>query len=537
MIAIENEQKGSRKREWIKNIAIIFLTVMLILTFFSNTIMNYSLPQVATRYVESGSISAQIRGTGTVQAVDPYNVVVNESRAISSVAVKVDSYVEKGDVIYYLEDRESEELETARTELAAAKLAYDKAILSGGLTRAEVAAIENGQVENVTQSQARLEAAESNIEQLQHTVNVYQANVNALQARIDTLATSTIDASAESKALAQAEINLNNGNAELAQAQSAYEMVSSLPDGDPAKTDAATKLQAAQDKVARLTADVSNARVALELKTGSADISNQIAALEKEKIGESNALAAAQINLENAIKEKEEMLNEILTKMDIAEAYKTIRDKEAEVAKLEAESVGATITAPVSGTVTSLAYTAGETTIAGEPAAVIQIEGKGYIMTLSVPNKQASTVKVGDPVELQNAWYYDDVTATLTAIRNDKENPGQNKLLEFQLTGDSLVPGQSLNVAIGQRSVNYDLIVPNSAIREDNNGKFILIVESKFAPFGNRYVAQRVDVEVIASDDTQSAIKAGLYGYEYVITTSTKPIESGDQVRLSEEMN
>ena len=537
MVAIENENKGSRKREWIKNIAIIFLTIMLILTFFSNTIMNYSLPQVATRYVESGSISAQIRGTGTVEAVDPYNVVVNESRVISSVAVKVDSFVEKGDVIYHLEDRESEELETARAELAAAELAYDKAVLSGGLTRAEVTAIENGQVESVTQSQARLEAADAKIEELQHTVNVHQANVNAIQAKIDTLATSKIDATAETNALAQAEINLNNGNAELANAQTAYELVSNLPDGDPAKTAAASALQAAQNKVAQLTADVSNARVALELKTGSSEISNQIAALEKEKIGENNTLAAARINLENATTEKAEMLTEILTKMDIAEAYKTICDKKELVAKLEADSIGGAITAPVSGTITSLAYTAGETTMAGESAAVIQIEGKGYIMTLSVPNKQASTVKVGDPVELQNAWYYDDVSATLTAIRNDKANPGQNKILEFQLTGDSLVPGQSLSVAIGQRSVNYDLIVPNSAIREDNNGKFILIVESKFAPFGNRYVAQRVDVEVIASDDTQSAIKGGLYGYEYVITTSTKPIQSGDQVRLSEEMN
>ena len=194
MVAIENENKGSRKREWIKNIAIIFLTIMLILTFFSNTIMNYSLPQVATRYVESGSISAQIRGTGTVEAVDPYNVVVNESRVISSVAVKAESYVEKGDVLYYLEDRESAELETAREELAAAQLAYDKAILNGGLTRAEVAEIENGLVESVTQSQARLEAADAKIAELQHTVNVYQADVNALQARIDTLASSKVDA-------------------------------------------------------------------------------------------------------------------------------------------------------------------------------------------------------------------------------------------------------------------------------------------------------------------------------------------------------
>ena len=42
----------SKRRDWIKNVAIIFLTVMLVLTFFSNTIMNYSLPEVATQYVQ-----------------------------------------------------------------------------------------------------------------------------------------------------------------------------------------------------------------------------------------------------------------------------------------------------------------------------------------------------------------------------------------------------------------------------------------------------------------------------------------------------
>ena len=42
-------ENGSKKREWVKTAAIIFLTVMLILTFFSNTFMNYSLPEVADR--------------------------------------------------------------------------------------------------------------------------------------------------------------------------------------------------------------------------------------------------------------------------------------------------------------------------------------------------------------------------------------------------------------------------------------------------------------------------------------------------------
>lgn len=40
-------ENTKKRREWIKNAAIVFLVIMLILTFFSNTIMNYSLPEVA----------------------------------------------------------------------------------------------------------------------------------------------------------------------------------------------------------------------------------------------------------------------------------------------------------------------------------------------------------------------------------------------------------------------------------------------------------------------------------------------------------
>ena len=59
-------------------------------------------------------------------------------------------------------------------------------------------------------------------------------------------------------------------------------------------------------------------------------------------------------------------------------------------------------------------------------------------------------------------------------------------------------------------------------------------MESKSSPLGNRYFATRVDVEILASDDTQTAISAALYGYEYVITTSTKPVKEGKQVRLAD---
>ena len=112
-----NQEEVRKRKDWVKNAAIVFLTIMLVLTFFSNTIMNYSLPEVATQYVESGTITAKVRGTGNVEAADPYNIVAKESRVISSVAVKQGDEVEKDQVIYYLEDAESEELTQAQKDL------------------------------------------------------------------------------------------------------------------------------------------------------------------------------------------------------------------------------------------------------------------------------------------------------------------------------------------------------------------------------------------------------------------------------------
>ena len=152
--------------------------------------------------------------------------------------------------------------------------------------------------------------------------------------------------------------------------------------------------------------------------------------------------------------------------------------------------------------------------------------------SITVTNEQAKRLSVGDHADLVNAWRYDDAEVVLSSIKPNPTNPGQEKLLTFDVSG-SVTAGQSLTISVGQRSAVYDLTVPNSAIREDNNGKFILTVTTKSTPLSNRYIATRVDVEVLASDDTRSAINAPLYGWEYVITTATAPVEAGKQVRLA----
>ncbi len=218
-----NEKDGRKRREWVKNAAIIFLTIMLVLTFFSNTIMNYSLPEVATQYVQSGSITAKVRGTGNVEATDPYNVVVKGSRVISSVAVKQGDVVEKDQVLYYLEDKESEELTQAQKELDDLQLTYMKGLFGNNVSSEVISKVANGNIDGfaslqakVADMQSRLDAAEKRVKEctdalnnlsLQSTVNNNNADVNTIEAE---------------SAVTQADLDLSNAQNSAANAEKAF---------------------------------------------------------------------------------------------------------------------------------------------------------------------------------------------------------------------------------------------------------------------------------------------------------------------------
>ncbi|MGL5259334.1 MAG: HlyD family efflux transporter periplasmic adaptor subunit, partial [Lachnospiraceae bacterium] len=242
----------------------------------------------------------------------------------------------------------------------------------------------------------------------------------------------------------------------------------------------------------------------------------------------------ADATLSKVQKEQEQLLVDISKELDLSNQNSAIASKQKEVEELRKATIGTTIVAPFAGTITQINKIAGETTSPEEALVVMQADGKGFTLSFSVTNEQAKLINVGDVAELQNSWYYNDVQVKVASIKPDTTDPGKKKLIGFEINGE-VQQGQSLSISVGQKSSNYDLIVPNSAIREDNNGKFVLVIESKSSPLGNRYVATRVDIEVLASDDTQTAISAALNANEYVITTATKPVNAGEQVRLTEQ--
>lgn len=538
-------ENGTKKREWVKTAAIVFLSVLLVLTFFSNTIQNYSLPEVAAQYVESGSITAKVRGTGVIESGDLYNVEVLETRKIESVAVRVGDKVEKGDVLLYLEDTESDELKAAKEALSAARDAYDLGLLSADVNNGVL----QGANSNTSTASYRQQItdAQNAVDAEQKKVDEWQIKYDQIAAKIGALPSNTANVENEKKACNEAkaakeaaDFALTAAQNKLAAIEAQLEYEQSVSAGDDVIGSLEKQKEQAQLNVisCQSVANDANlvyerAQTVLDNKLAEGDTTGSVTAL-------TNQQKVIQVNLDAATKvleEKKTALTVLTTNinktLNLQNLYEAVVKAQEDVNEQVEKTQNATVTAGVSGTVTAVNVTAGQTTSPTNPVAVLQPEGKGYTLSFSVTNEQAKRLSVGDKAELVNAWRYDDVEVVLDKIKPDPNNPGQQKLLTFIVSGE-VTAGQTMNVSVGQKSAEYDLIVPNSAIREDNNGKFILIVEAKNSPLGTRYTATRVDVEVIASDDTKSAISAGIYGYEFVITTSTKPVEAGKLVRLAD---
>lgn len=727
----------SKRQAIIKNIAIIFLAVMLVLTFFSNTILNWSLPEVASQYPQYGSIVSKVRTTATVKANSLTKIQIEETRKIKGVSVMEGQNVKVGDVLFYLEDAESEELKSAKETLAslekqlamkgltaendyysdekaieqkkkslaeakrklaiaggdgseldaankeldslqAAKKALDKKITGlntelskiksqtpGVITTREkyittkleeaIAALNDGRSVSAEQvikdkslseylaKKAEFIAAEADVEEKTETNKQAQKEYNELSSELQKLGitdydslldeynslvktikryeedyalkidgkkeavTEAYDAYVDAdykftyeherasgwdgyleqlyqkrESLYDAYISLKDSTDEFLETEKrTYDrqmedynekkaklenmlgdtnLKDRLETAEKKADEAAAALETARENYSELQSLLTDAET--EFSSSLADVYDAVLAFlsdDSDKLSEEitdknreieelkadnvdpeeqakvvESLTSELEALEHSLKRRkeEDALAQKRDELDLAELRESIEKQKALVKKYQENSKDAKIVATVDGQIENLNAAVGQSTSVGQTLCEIVVTELGYSCKVNLTNEQARRVRVGDTVEVTNAWW-SNITATVVGINNDPSNPGNAKIAKISLKGDVVV-GQSLNLTIGSSGQNYDGIVPNTAVREDNNGKFVLVVDSKSTPLGNRYKARRVDISVVASDDTNSAVN-GLSGGEFVIVTSTKPISSGSQIRLVEK--
>ena len=725
---ILTKEETVKKRGWVKNAAIIFLAVMLVLTFFSNTIMNRALPEVAAQHASPGTINARIRGNGTVAANDTFEVIVNNTRTVREVNVRLGNEVSVGDLLFTLTHDVSEELNAARRELDALLLTYERAVINASLegdfdrqqraiqlarntlneaqarlatiphsatgiadamaavahARAEVAkaeaAVENAELMRET-SADYIAAAEQTVATALAAANTAQTGVNTAQTAV-TAAQTTVEtrvaalravqdelydhdhggasltnidrqisdkmaeiasvntalAAANAahganlalfRSAAQAYFNLTvitpvheaafaeairTGLAnydttgidddELALLRLAYTTITNLQTElsnlnvdlqrlQENRQNAITGNQADRNQILRRLRDAENAlgvanaalvntqgelaaanntlrmanaelahaeAVLASIEAAGANVNTTLrdanAALALEKANLATAQEALEVqqgyrtdwetenanvrtlqqNLENLIfdlseEQKTAGVTSSLTNLELRNQRSQIAAQRELIESLEDDEEGMLITSPVNGIITQINISPGNQTQSNVPLATIEVVDRGFTVSFSVTVDQSRRIAVGDNATARGRMWGVDIPLVLTSIRNDPQNPATTRILEFDVLGE-VESGEQLNITLGERSQQFEVVVPNSALRSDTNGDFVLLVASRPSPLGNRFVAMRMDVMILASDDTHSAVAGGLAAWDFVITTSTRPIEPGMQIRL-----
>ena len=555
-----------KKREWVKDAAIIFLAVLLVLTFFSNTIMNRSLPEVATAAVASGNIIAKVRGSGIVTATGKNQVKAKDMRTIRSVMVKVGQEVNTGDVLFVLGEGDETALDTAKENLRKLQYEYQRLALE--------APTYDGTYEdkNVDLAYERLlkaererdRAAEVYYRALEKETGGDMVAVNReieeIERQLDYIVAQLNDAQGDYDARRQEAWE----RVEIAQAafDSVYygynsdeiiigedgEVVGGSSSGDPFDSDEYKALEKAKEHLYSVENDsylsslqsqhqaLLDRYETLNAHRDSLSMASTAPYLDELESAES-AVYEAQIEYNSAVSSREYAYQDFEQKVAVsgvrlAEQAEAIRVQQEKIKSLAGDE-GNVITANVSGKIDTIDCTAGDTVLKDQILCTIEVPDMGHTLSFSVTNDQAQRLRIGDTATVSNYYWGNSVTATLNNIRTDPKNPQTNKILTFDLEGE-VTTGAEMSISVGQKSASYDLIVPNSAVKSDSNGKFVLRVDVKSSPLGNRYTARRVSVEVLASDDNNSAVVADVAAGDYVITTSSAPVANGDMVRIAD---
>lgn len=547
-LSTEGRRRKKRgRRDWVKNAIIIFLAVLLVLTFFSNTIMNYSLPEVAAQYPQSTTLTTKIRGSGTVESAQSYNVTVQETRTVAAVNVKKGDTIAAGDTLLTLDATESQELQDARTNLATVKLDYEKLKLPKNEEGAAA------QAASLSQAQTAVSKAETDLANAQK----YESDLKWYQDQ-EASAKSTLASKNQNKEYYSSLVdNLNSQIANVENSNADYLSAKKRLEDDPENEELKAEVQRIYDEqiapqLSSLTQQLSDAQknllnstyAASQAEAAYTSAQDATAAFQASN-QDATSVSAAQSALQSAkdnlatlqatAKDTEDTnaYNDSVAQLDLAAKEQEVKDAEEKVKALEEKTSAANIKSRYAGVVTEVNVAAGDTTTADTPLMVVELTEKGYTLKANVTKDQARTLKEGLQAEITNLWD-SGITMTLTSITSDKNDPANSRTLTFAVTGDDVSVGQSLSFSVGDKNSNYDLVIPSAAIHTDANGSFVYTVQVKSSPLGNRYSVRKKTVTIVASDDNNSAVSGELSADDFVITTATVPLDVGTQVRIAE---
>lgn len=324
----------------------------------------------------------------------------------------------------------------------------------------------------------------------------------------------------QAEKIAKAEEELQKGKDELAEVQAKEDM------SEEAEVTAAQSSLDAAEKA------VKTAQRAVE----DGEVSGEETLYDAQK-----AVENAQRDLEQARRKAEEEAQKALLTDEKARQQTEIerlgyrsekRKLEKDIADLQAVyAAGGRLTAPIDGTVQSILAEPGKTQ-EGVRLAVLSRSDGGFQFEGSLDQLDAEDLAVGDTGKLgftmEGKSREAEVAVTAIGAPDDK---GQVSVTAALPEG-TYPSGASASLEVSKRSEQYRQTLPLSALRSDGEDYFVLVLREKQTVMGTEQTVVRMPVTVLDQDSKSVAVEGSFTGTEQVVTSSSKPIEEGDRVRL-----
>ena len=592
---INNEQVETKKkdRRWVVRAIIAFLVILALLTFFSNTIMNATIPKVMAKNAVRGNLSYTNNATGQIEADNKSEAKGIEGRTVDKVLVQNYEYVEEGATVITLKQGEkNEDLETAKATLKELEKAkeYESRTPSDptdytSYEESIVMAQETLDTANKTLEAARNKDA--TIQAAQNTINEKNGLIPGLQGKVDS-ATSTIED--YDKQIAEIDLQIANDEEQIqtlinlgvptptptpggdvpaepakndpgeSEADSEPAETTDPSDNTDADTTPSETVNPSTERIAELMKEIEDLQKQKEdLEQLKAAAEDRLVAASSELADAQSAVADAQAIIEDAealpsvtsaqsaVNSANSSLNKARRDLNNARATNSIEndkakdaydEREQKIADLkkqiedaEKEMAVTEIKAPATGYAFNIAVFEGDVMTKDQVVFVVIPEETTYSATFKFPTNVANNLRTGMTLSC-DSWFVD--TCTVVNIRPDPDNPRETRIVKCSLAGDYMYPGESITVVADRANSDYDRIIASSAINEDNSGTFVYQIKEEKSPLGDKYTVKRVDVTVDATDGALSAISGNNLTNDMIVIRSEKPLKDGERVRLED---
>ena len=549
--------KGSVRRARVIKAMIAFVAILAVLTFFSNTIMNMTIPKVMGSYASRGNLSYSNSARGTITVDNQIEIKGLDGRTVDEIRVTNYDPVKKGDTILTLKPLEDNEaLQTKKDTLK--ELERTKAYEA---RQPKQTTDLSSYSESIKMAQSTLSNAKDTLKKVQNRKSVETSNQKIIDEESAKAVSLEAAVAAAAKTVEDLKAQIDKIKTDMAPLESQIKVYEETNTPEPTEDELLNnstpyailinKVKEKKEEIKKLEAQLAPAQERMD--DASADLAacqgkiekaqNAIAALDTlpSERAAKNAVSSAQTSLNQANKAYSDAKTQ--AGIDADKAKDTINDRneqieklKAEIAKLEEAAKVTEIKAPADGYAYNLTVSSGDTMTAKDVIGYILPEsGRQCSVTFSFDSKTAQNIWTGQQLEITSGYVQG---CTVISKKPDPDNPRGNTLVKCMVEGDESWPGEEITVNAGRGNDNYKCVVPASAVNEDNGGKFVYIIVGSSTPLGDKYTVKRVDVSVEATDGAASAIKSAngeLDKYDVMIVIrSEKPLEDGQRVRLED---